>query len=111
ALPHELHARVGLGVVRGGAHRAAVEPVVADEEVEHLGGDHPGVDHGRALGGDAVPVAAGHLGGRQAHVAPEADAQLGGGLVGQVGEDAHERAADQLGDVAVHVVRVDAADV
>ena len=52
----QLHPGVGLRVVRGGDHRPAVELARADEEIEHLGADHPGVEHGRALGdqpGDA----------------------------------------------------------
>ena len=49
ALAHELRARVGLRVVRGGAHQAAVELARADEVVEHLAADLPGVEHVRAL--------------------------------------------------------------
>jgi hypothetical protein len=92
-------------------HQPAVEAARADEEVEHLGADHPGVDHVRALAGHAVAIARGQLGRGQAHVAPEPDAQLAGRLAGQAGEDAHERAADLLGDVAVDLVAVEAADV
>ncbi len=73
----ELGARVGLRVVRGGAHQPAVEVARADEEVEHLGADLAGVEHVRALGDHAVAVARGQLGRGQAHVAAEADAQLG----------------------------------
>ena len=40
ALADQLHPGVGLGVVRGGDHRAAVELARADQVVEHLGRDH-----------------------------------------------------------------------
>ncbi len=45
ALAHQLHAGVGLRVVGGGDHRAAVELARADQVVEHLGRDHAGVEH------------------------------------------------------------------
>ena len=83
----------------------------ADEEVEHLGADLADVEHVRALGDHALAVARGELGRGEAHVAAEADAQLGGGLAGEVGDDARERAADRLGDVAVDLLAVEAADV
>ena len=111
ALAHELGARVGLRVVRGGAHEPAVEPARADEEVEHLRADHPGVEHVGALGGHALAVARGELGRGQAHVAAEAEPQVRRALAGQLGEHAHERAADLLGDVPVDLVAVQAADV
>ena len=44
AAADDLHARVLLGIVGGGDRRAAVEPELADGEVEHLGADHPDVD-------------------------------------------------------------------
>ena len=90
ALDH-LRARVGLRVVAGGAHQAAVEVARADEPVEHLGADQPGVDDVRALGDHAVAVARGELGRRQAHVAPQADPQLARRLAGEVGESARAR--------------------
>ena len=77
ALAHELRARVGGGVVRGGAHEPAVELPRADEEVEHLGADLPGVEHVGALGLHARAVARGELGRGEAHVAAEAEPQLG----------------------------------
>ena len=52
----ELRARVGLRVVRGGAHQPAVELARADRPVEHLGADHPDVEHVGALVGDAARV-------------------------------------------------------
>ena len=105
----ELGARVGLRVVRGGAHEAAVELARADEPVEHLGADHPGVDHVGALGHQAGAVAGRQLRRGQPHVAPEADPQLA--RPGEVGEHARERAPDRLGDVAVDLLAVEAADV
>ena len=45
ALAHQLDAGVGLRVVGGGDHRAAVELARADQVVEHLGADHAGVEH------------------------------------------------------------------
>ena len=42
---HELRARVGRRVVRGGAHEPAVELARADRPVQLLGPDHPDVDH------------------------------------------------------------------
>ena len=101
----ELGARVGLRVVRGGAHQPAVELARADEEIEHLGADHPGVEHVRALGDHPVAVAA-----RPARA--RAGACRGRGrragrprLAGHAGEHARERAADLLGDVAVDLAR------
>ena len=111
ALAHELRAGVRLRVVRGGAHQAAVELARADEPVEHLGADHsrrraPRRPRARAHRGSGRPARGG-----QAHVAPDADAQLADRLAGERGEDVRERAADQLGDVAVDVLARDAADV
>ena len=111
ALAHELRAGVRLRVVRGGAHQPAVEPAGADEVVEHLGRDLSGVEHVHALGEQAVAVAGRELRRRQAHVVPQPDAQLGDRLALQLGEDPRERAPDQLGDVAVDLLTVDAADV
>ena len=45
AAAHDLHPRVLLGVVRRGDLDAAVEPLRPDREVEHLGADHPEVEH------------------------------------------------------------------
>ena len=110
-LAHELHARVGLGVVRGGHHRAAVEFARADEEIEHLGADHPGVEHLAPFGHEAVRQAARHLGRLEAHVAAKSDAQLRGGLLAKVGENAGEAPADEVRGLAVHVVSVETPDV
>ena len=57
------------------------------------------------------PVARRELRRGQAHVAPEAEAQLARRLAGELGEHARERAADLLGDVAVDLLAVEAADV
>ena len=111
AAPDQLRARVGLRVVRGGAHQAAVEAARPDEPVEHLGAHHPGVDHVRALGHQPVAVAAGQLGGGEPHVAPQPDAQLVRALAGQLGERARQPAPDRLRRVAVDVAPVEAADV
>ena len=43
AAADQLGAGVGLGVVGGRAHQAAVEAARADGEVEHLGAHHPDV--------------------------------------------------------------------
>ena len=59
----------------------------------------------------AVAVAGGQLGRGEAHVAAEAEPQLGDGLAGEVGDHAREAAADLLGDVAVDLLAVEAADV
>ena len=111
ALADELGARVGLRVVRGRAHEAAVELARADEPVEHLAADLPGVDDGRALGDHPVAVAGGELGRAEAHVAAQADAQLAGRLAAEVRQHPCERAPDRLRGVAVDLVAVQAADV
>ncbi len=108
---HQLHPRVGLGVVGRGDHRTAVELARADEEIEHLGADHPRVEHLAPLGDEAVGQAAGHLGRLKAHVAADPDAKLGGGLLAQVREHAGEAPADEVGGLAIHVVAVEAPDV
>jgi hypothetical protein len=111
ALAHQLRPGVRLRVVRGGAHQPAVELARADEEVEHLGPDHPGVDHVRSLGHHPVAVARGELRRGQPHVAPEADPELADRPAVQPAENPRERAADLLGDVAVDLLAVEAADV
>ena len=75
-LADQLDPGVGLGVVRGGDHRAAVELARADQVVEHLGRDHAGVEHGRALGDQAVAQRRRHRRRGQPHVAAEPDPQL-----------------------------------
>ena len=108
ALLDELRAGVGLRVVRGGAHQAAVELARADEPVEHLGADLPRVDDRRALADHAVAVARRQLGRAEAHVAPKADAAVRGRLALEIADHAREAAADPLGGVAVDLLAVDA---
>ena len=110
ALDH-LRARVGLRVVAGGAHQAAVEVAAADQPIQHLGADHAGVHDVRALGHQTLAVAQGELGSGQAHVAAQAHPELAHRLAGEVREGAGEAAADGLRRVAVDVLPVEAADV
>ena len=97
--------------MRGGAHEPAVEAPGADEEVEHLGPDLTDVQHVGALRLHAGAVAGGEGGRREAHVAAEAEPQLGDGLAGEVRDHAREAATDLLGDVLVDLLAVQAADV
>ena len=64
-----------------------------------------------ALGDDAVAQAPAISGACGAHVAAEADPQLGDGLVPQIGEHPGERATEQEVDLPVHLLAVEAADV
>ena len=97
ALSHQLRARVGLRIVRGRADQAAVELARADEEVDDLGRDLPGVEHVDPLGDQPVAVAGRQLGRAEAHVVAERDAQLRGRFAGEAAEHAGEGAADLLG--------------
>ena len=111
-LADELHAGVGLGVVRGGDHRAAVELARADQVVEHLGRDLAGVEDRRALGDEAVAHRARHRRRRQPHVAPEADPQLARLLAAQPSQHPGEGPPDRLSAVVSSISRaVQAADV
>ena len=76
-LADQLDAGVGLRIVGGGDHRAAVELAGADQVVEHLGRDHAGVEHRRPLEDHPVAQLGGHRRRGQPHVAPEPDPQLG----------------------------------
>ena len=71
----------------------------------------PGVDHVGALAQQALAVARRELGRAQAHVASQADAQLRHGLAGELAEHVRERTRRSLGDVAVDLLAVEAADV
>ena len=110
-LAHQLHARVGLRVVRGRTHQPAVQRPRAHQVVDHLAAHQPGVEHVHALRHHPGAVAGGKLRGGQAHVVAHPDPQLGGGLAGQPPEHAHEGAPDQLGQVGVDLLAVQAPDV
>ena len=71
ASAHDLHPGVLLRVVRRGHLDAAVEPEVADGEVEHLGADEPDVDHLGPSGRSALDRRLRHRGRRDAHVPPD----------------------------------------
>src|SRR4051812_39400286 len=111
ALADELRAGVGARVVRRGAHEPAVQPVRADEEVEHLRAHQPRVQHVRALRHHAVAVAVGELRRAEAHVAAQADAEVAGRLVAQAAQHPGEGTPDLLGEIAVDLVAEQAADV
>ena len=111
ALADQLHAGVGLRVVRGGDHRAAVELARADQVVEHLGRDHARVEHGRALEDQPVAQLRRHRRRGQPHVAAEPDPQLARLLAAQPAEHAGEGAADRVRGGLVHLLAVEAADV
>ena len=59
--------------MRGGDGDAAVEPELADREVEHLRPDHPEVEDVGAGVGGAVDGGGGHLRAREPHVAADGD--------------------------------------
>ena len=105
ALADQLDSGVGLRVVGGGDHRAAVELARPDQVVEHLGRDHAGVEHGRPLDDHPVADLGRHRRRGQAHVAPEADPQLGRLLAAKPGEDADEGAPDRQRGRLVHLGR------
>ena len=71
---HHLDAVVLPGIVRRGDLRAAVEPVVDDGEVEHVGAEHPVVDHVGALLARPVDERRGERRRRDPHVARDGDA-------------------------------------
>ena len=111
AAAHELGAGVGLGIVRGRAHQAAVQAARSHRPIDHLGARHPHVQHVHALVGQALGVARGHGRGREAHVAPDRHAQIVHGLVLQLAEHPGEGPPHSVGHLLVHLVRVGAADV
>ena len=104
-LADQLDAGVGLGVVRGGDHGAAVEPARADQVVEHLRRDHAGVEHGGALEDQAVAQLRRHRRRGQPHVAAEPDPQLAGLLAAQPRQHPGEGAADRVRRRLVHLAR------
>jgi len=93
AFADELCAGVARRVVRCGADQATVEAVGADEVVADLGRGLAGVEHVHALGDQAVAVARGKLRRAEAHVVGERDAEIGGRLARELGEEARERRA------------------
>ena len=100
---HDLHARVVLRVVRGGDADAAVEALVGDREVDHLGADEPDVDHVCAAVRRALDHCGGHRGRGETHIAPHGDrARL---------EMLHVRAAHAVRAVLVELRGVEAANV
>ena len=70
-LAQELRARVAGWIVRGGAHQSAVQLARADEVVEHLATDLPGIDHIDTGSQQALAIASRQLRGGQAHVVAE----------------------------------------
>jgi len=96
---------------KAGSGSAAVEAARADRPVEHLGADHPDVEHVGALVGDATGVGLGHGRRRQAHVAAQPHAQLGGRRALEVGQHARKATPDPVRERLVHLVRVEAPDV
>src|SRR3954454_5671731 len=109
--PTSLRAGVRLGLLRLSPHQPAVDLARADEEVEHLGPDLAGVENVRALAHHPALVALAQLRRGEPHVAAEPDPQTARVLAGEVGQHAHERAPELLGDLLVDVVAVEAADV
>ena len=93
----QLGPRVALRVVRCGAHQAAVQIPRADQVIEHLGPDLAAVEHGGTLLAHALAIGVRQLGRGQAHVAAQAEAQIGGRLLLELADDPRERPPDQLG--------------
>jgi hypothetical protein len=110
-LADQLHPGVGLRVVGGGDHRAAVELARADQVVEHLGGDLPGFEHLCALGDQALAHRPRHRRCGQSHVAPQPDPQLARLLAAESSQDPGEGPADRQRRRLVHLLAVEAADV
>ena len=103
AAADDLHPGVLLGVVRGGDHDAAVEPQLADREIDHLRPDHPDVQDVDAGVGGSPDDRRGHGRAGHAHVAPDGDVlRL---------EQLRVGAADRVGALLVELGRVDPADV
>ena len=110
-LADELDAGVGLRVVGGGHHGAAVQLARADQVVEHLGRDHARVEHRRALEDQPVAQLRRHRRRRQAHVTAKADPQLARLLAAQPRQHTSEGAADGKRRRLVHFLAVEATDV
>ena len=73
ARAHDLHPGVLLRVVRRGDAHAAVEPELADREVDHLGADEPEVEDVGAAVRRALDQRCRHRGRREAHVPSDRD--------------------------------------
>jgi hypothetical protein len=71
----------------------------------------PTIDHRGALGDHALAIRGGHLLGGEAHVAAEAQAQLGHRLALHRADHTRERTADGVRGRRVQFVAVEAADV
>ena len=100
---HHLDAVVLLRIVRRGDLRAALEAVVDDREVEHVGAEHAVVDDVGALLARAVDEGRGERRRRDAHVARHADPRRA-----QIRDEA---AADLPRDVFVDLAGIEPADV
>ena len=112
AAPDQLGAGVGLRVVRGRAHQAAVELARADGPVEHLGAHHPDVEHRRALVAHARARSARPAPGAVRRMSrPSASRSSLGSVSYIAGQHAREAAPDAVGHVLVDLLAVEAADV
>ncbi len=89
--------------MRGRHGHAAVEPELADREIEHLGADHADVDDIGAAVGRALDQRCGHRRRREPHVAADGDpARL---------ELLDVRAPDRVGALLVELGRIEPAHV
>ncbi len=73
ALADDLQTRVLLRVMRGRDRDPAVEPQLADREIDHLRPDEAELEHVRARLGRAGDRRLGHRGRGDAHVVPDGD--------------------------------------
>jgi hypothetical protein len=89
--------------VRRGDRDPAVEPELADREIEHLRADQAELEDVRSAGDRAANRRLGHAGRGDPHVVPDGDPPRL--------KDLDERAADRLCPRLVDVGRVDPADV
>src|SRR3954453_12553148 len=99
----DLQSRVLLRVVRGGDREAAVEPELADREIDHLRAHEAKLEPVCARLGSAANGGLGHRGRRDPHVVPDGDPlRL---------KDLDEGPADRVRALLVELVPVDPADV
>jgi hypothetical protein len=103
AFPDHLDAVVLLRVVRGGDLRAALEVVLDDRVIQHVGAEHAVVDHVRPLLARALDERRGQCGRRRAHVTRDADLRCV--------QVCDESAPDLPRHLLVDLVGVQAADV